>query len=317
MNLNCNYQFSNPAQSIITVGDLFEARCKMETAATASIDLPKLKVKFDEGKNYDLVILKSAQSAEDLNLQLTSYVVGPKDLKSITLTDGQLELTIQTPLQFEVKSILKPEEKPEMFGPMSGLSVAIPMIYWVFLGAILLLLITGSVGFIVRRVKRRKMLQRLKALDDGSQPVQQFFAGYRKIQRENIIFSARSESLDRDDKLEEQSAVELFKITRTIEAALRLFISRVFQIACFELSWKNSLSEFKKYNNLVFTILGDELTELTQEFQKIGKGSDKMTAKDVILISEKTRKWIEKADQLNRAILAKDTQQIKKMRGGK
>ncbi len=321
MDLNCSYQFSNPGETTLTVGELFGAHCTMvnNTMGDGPIDFNKVKVKFEEGKNYDLVIVKTIATPNEVDFIFTSYIVGPKKMPAVVLTDGQREIKIQPELNFEVKSVLKADKKPEMFGPMSGIAVPIPMFYWLVLGALLLLSISSFGTVAARRWKRRKMLARIKALDDGTQPVQQFFTTYRKLQRENAIFNARS---DADNKLLDSEAVtqttdELLKIVSMVEAAFKLFFTRTFRIASSEMSWPASIRELARHHELVYSIFGAELIELSREYQKIGVGKGKLEAKDAILISEKSRKWIEKADQLQRAIVAKDNQQIKRLRGGK
>lgn len=321
MNLNCSYKFSTVEPPTITVGDLFEAHCKMETPA--QLELKNLKVKFEEGKNYDLIIVRSAQSGDELHMALTSYVVGAKNLNSVVLTDGQQELFVQPPINFEVKSILKPDEKPEMFGPVSGIAVAIPLFYWVILATILVLLISSLITAITLRMKSKKRLHRIEALDDGTVPLQQFFTNYRRLQRENEIFNARSDSnefamvANETVHSEIQTKDELLNIISSVENALKLFIARTFRIASFEITWKATIAQLSKRHELVYEVNGNELVELSHEFQKIGIGKNKLEPKDAILISEKTRKWVEKADQLHKAIIAKDNQQIKKLRGAK
>ena len=97
---------------------------------------------------------------------------------------------------------------------------------------------------------------------------------------------------------------------------MQLYIARTFRIASLEQPWKKTASDLGKYNELVASFYGAELLELTREFQKVETGKSKLEAKDAISISEKSRKWIEKVDQLHKAILAKDSQLIKKLRGG-
>lgn len=321
MELNCNYVFPNQADPTITVGDIFIAHCALagDAVGTDVTDFSKFKVKFEEGKNYDVVVVKSLSTPQAVDFVLTSYTVGPKKIDKIVLTDGQHEMSFQAPLQFEVKSILKQEEKPEMFGPMVGLSVPIPIFYWVLLGAILFVSLSTISGVIVQSVKRKKLMKRLESLDDGSQPIQQYFANYRKLQRENAIFSARSDANDLDPGVlaNAQSPADLLRIVRNVEHALQLYLARTFRIASLEQSWRLTGNQLAKLNDVIYSVNGAELTELSREFLKIESGKNKLEAKDVILISEKSRKWVEKVDQLHKAILAKDTQLIKKLRGAK
>lgn len=316
MDLKCNFQFQTQTQPpTITVGELFEAHCQAPAEA-ARLELTKLKVKpVDDATKYQLVVVRSAQNGDSINFAMTSYLVGPKDINVITLTDGTQDFVVQTPapLKFEVKSILDPQQKPEMFGPITGLGIVIPMVYWVILGSVLVVALSTITAVLVSRFKRKRMLRRLESLDDGSQPIQQYFTNYRRLQREYAVYSARST----DIQSVEENNYEYLKIVRSVEQSLKIFISRVFRIPAFESTWRVTAKLLDSEHDSLYSIMGDDLVELGREFQKIGVTKNKIAPKDVVLISEKTRIWIEKADQLHRAIIAKDTQTIKKLRGTK
>ncbi len=355
MDLNCTYQFaSQNNEAKLTVGQLFQAHCQLPPNVT--VDLAKLKIKStaivaqnqqagsqpaappafgqpmmqgaqpgtgeasaekSPEKNYDIVFVKAAQGGEQLGVMFTSYTVGPHEISSVVLSDGTQDLAIVTPMKFEVQSILKPDEKPEMFGPISGLGVVIPSIYWVMLAVFVGITLT-SVGVSIRmRLRRRKLLKRLESLEDGTQPLPQFFTAYRKLQRENAVFSARTK-LDEDaDDDAIQPPDELLKLVKSVETSMRVFLGRAFRITQFEQSWNKILKELAKYHDVLYSVLGVELEEISREFRKAGIGKNKMAPKDALLICEKSRKWVERAEQLHAAILAKDTQLIKRLRGAK
>lgn len=321
MDLNCTYEFVNKEPKL-TVGQLFEAHCQLP--ANITVDLPKLKIKAPVDseaaptqKTYDVVFVKAAQGGEQLGMMLTSYAVGPHEISSLVLTDETQEYNIISPLRFEVQSILKPDEKPEMFGPISGVGVVIPLFYWVLLTSVIFLLIMSLGISTYRRIKRNRLLKRLESLEDGTLPLPQFFTSYRKLQRENATFNARTQI--ENDAVDEakQSLDELLKIVKTVEGSLRIFLARLFRSTQYEQSWKKILSELEDNHDFLFSMVGNDLLELSKEFQKVDKGKNKLEPKDALLISEKTRKWVERADQLQAAILAKDTQLIKRLRGSK
>lgn len=333
MDLNCTYEFLNN-QPKLTVGQLFQAHCQLP--ANTVVDLAKLKMKplpppespqgappaagagsLEATKDYNVVFVKAAQGGDQLGLMLTSYTVGAKDIPTIVLTDDTQEYTIVTPVKFEVTSILKPEEKPEMFGPISGLGVVIPLFYWLVLAAVVFIILS-SIGVSARaRMKRRKLLKRLESLEDGTQPLPQFFTSYRKLQRENAVFSTRSglENEASDEVI--QSPEELLKLVKTVEASLRVYLARAFKITLFEQPWKKIIAELEDNHDVLSSVFSKDLAELSSEFQKVGIGKNKLEPKDALLISEKSRKWVERADQLQAAIVAKDSQLIKRLRGAK
>tara|TARA_B110001454_G_C12723306_1_gene436408 strand:- start:19951 stop:20928 length:978 start_codon:yes stop_codon:yes gene_type:complete len=325
MDLNCTYEFLNN-QPKLTVGQLFQAHCQLPAGVT--VDLAKLKLKpmpapadaakgAEATKNYDIVFVKAAQGGEQLGLMLTSYTVGAKDIPSVTFTDDTQDYVLVSPIKFEVTSILKPDEKQEMFGPISGLGVVIPLFYWLLLAAIVLAMITSALVSLRSRMKRRKLLARLESLEDGTQPLPQFFTTYRKLQRENAVFSARS-NIDVEAATDViQNPDELLKLVKTVESSMRTYLARAFKITMFEQSWKKITAELEKNHDILYSALGAELVELSSEFQKVGIGKNKLEPKDALLISEKSRKWVERADQLQAAIKAKDSQLIKRLRGAK
>lgn len=331
MDLNCTYQFaSENNEAKLTVGQLFQAHCQLPP--NVKVDLAKLKIKSTAivahapqvsttdaapEKNYDIVFVKAAQGGEQLGIMFTSYMVGSHEISSLVLSDGTQDLAIITPMKFEVQSILKPDEKPEMYGPISGLGVVIPAFYWLLL-AIIVAFVLSFIGISIRmRLRRRKLLKRLDELQDGTQPLPQFFTSYRKLQRENAVFSARIKLDDNTDDKSIQSPEELLKLVKAVESSLRIFLGRAFCITKFEQSWKQILNELEKYHDFLYSIVGKDLEEITREFQKAGVGKNKLAPKDALLISEKTRKWVERAEQLQTAIIAKDTQLIKRLRGTK
>lgn len=332
MDLNCTYQFaSQNNEAKLTVGQLFQAHCQLPPNVT--VDLAKLKIKstaivaHDQQvgaqpatppeKSYDIVFVKAAQGGEQLGVMFTSYTVGPHEISSVVLSDGAQDLAIVTPMKFEVQSVLKPDEKPEMYGPISGLGVVIPSFYWIVL-AVFIGVALSSAGVAIRmRLRRRKLLKRLEDLENGTQPLPQFFTTYRKLQRENAVFSARTKLDENVDDDNIQSPEDLLKLVKSVEASLRVFLGRAFRITQFEQSWTKVLKELAKYHDVLYSVLGAELEEISREFRKAGIGKNKMAPKDALLISEKTRKWVERADQLHAAIIAKDTQMIKRLRGAK
>ncbi|MBL7554316.1 MAG: hypothetical protein JNM24_00735 [Bdellovibrionaceae bacterium] len=332
MDLNCTYQFANQNnEAKLTVGQLFQAHCQLPPNVT--VDLAKLKIKstaivaHDQQvgaqpatppeKNYDIVFVKAAQGGEQLGVMFTSYTVGPHEISSLVLSDGGQDLAIVTPMKFEVQSVLKPDEKPEMYGPISGLGVVIPSFYWIVL-AVFIGVVLSSAGVSIRkRLRRRKLLKRLEDLENGTQPLPQFFTAYRKLQRENAVFSARTKLDENADDDTIQSPEDLLKLVKSVETSLRAFLGRAFRITQFEQSWGKILKELAKYHDVLYSVLGAELEEISREFRKAGIGKNKMAPKDALLISEKTRKWVERADQLHAAIIAKDTQMIKRLRGAK
>lgn len=313
MKLTCQYQFPDVKSSpfgAFTVGDIFFSECVLDEAV--SIDLSHLKYKPAEKKSeYDLVVVSAASHDLSVNLALTSYVPGPKSFDGFELSDGKVVVKVESPLSFNVQSVIKQNEKVEPFGPMSGLLIPIPLSYWIFLVIIFFTIVASSIGLWVSFKRKKKLEVDLDALETGVSPLNQFFSSYRKLQRQYPIFFSGK---DQEDFISKEQFNEFVV---DLEATLKLYVARVLRTDRPSTVWKIHSRKLKSKNQVLNDFIGMDLLRLAEEIEKAKVANDKIKNKDGYFLAEKTRRWVEKTDQVQVALRNSDRILLKKLQGVK
>lgn len=320
MDLKCEFIFPlnrapkdaqiNEQINEMTVGDVFYAGC----TAPEKMEADKFVVKIDEKDKYTLKLLGSEHQDNKWVFKFTSYQVGnynyPNvELVAVATTDAAHSATVYNlgPVNFNVVSVLNPQEKTEPFGPFSGLSIGIPLLYWLILFFAILTVISSISGYFWVRWQRKKLLARLEEYEVSTSPLQQFYATYRKLQREHAFFH-RQENPTEEDK------VHFPVVLNEMEQALKLYLLRKFKTPALEKKWSATLNDVAKYHSEFMVFQYADLKEITKEIEKAKVAAMNLKPKDLIQISEKIRLFIEFSDNLQDAILRNDKPYLKKIR---
>jgi hypothetical protein len=210
-------------------------------------------------------------------------------------------------LNFKVNSILNPQEKVEPFGPFGGITISIPILYWIILVFAIVSILSSITGFFVVKWRRKKLLEKLNEYEISSTALQQFYTTYRKLQRDNAFFHSKTELSDDDKKM-------FSSVIQEMELALKLYLLRKFKTPALEKNWNYTLNDLNKYHHDFMSFQAEELKEIIKEIEKAKIAGINLKAKDIIQNFEKIRLFIEFSDNLQDALIRNDRAYIKKLR---
>lgn len=316
MDLKCEFIFpqaqgeTEGAAKQLTVGEIFYAGC----TAPEKIETSQLFLKLDEKQKYSLKLLGSENQDNKWVFKFTSYQVGAHEFPQVELikearteSTSTIEKYNLGPLNFKVASVLNPQEKNEPFGPFSGLSMGIPLLYWFVLLFAILTVLSSVSGYFLVRWRRKKMLARLEEFEIATSPLQQFYSTYRKLQREHAFFHLKDQEKDNDKQAYPMVLAEM-------EQALKLFLLRKFKTPAVQNKWNDTLKDISKYHSEFMSFQYSDLKEIIKELEKAKAAVENLKPKDLIQIFERMRLFIEFSDLLQDAILRNDKIYLKKMR---
>ncbi len=287
--LTCSLELANTRKSdgpALTVGEVFYIKCSGEFP---KLQKDKLEFRTDAADKYKIVLLQSEfPSSTEGVFKATSYKVGHHNIKAPQLVDPENSVVLSD-ITLDVTSVINPQEKPE--GPIAigGLTLSIPMIYWLVLLAIAIAI--GSLlglNFYRRRLRKR-LLDELSVHDSAQTPFQQFHSRLRRLQRGYVFLSGGESSQD-----------ELKKFVSEVSEAYRVFLARSYRVPA--LHWKDSLivADLKRHHRGLFNKCGVEIKEILKELSRAIKASVQVSEKDCAQFVEITRKSVDHLEMLNK-----------------
>ena len=268
----------------ITVGRTFLLNCKGEWPK--NLVLEKLQFKLADAEKYQIHLLGfEFRSGDEADMKITAYKAGPVKLQNLQLTDGSQTVDLG-PVQYQVATVIeKPQEgqaKVEPYGPIGPATIPIPLSY--FLAAAFVIALLGLlVGRKIYRIsQRRRLLAKLREHDSALTPIQQFHQNLRSLRRQSpIFFGAQTQKSDIDQAFE------------SLHQMLRLFLIRELHVPALEWSDKLILKDTKRYHAAVFREMGLPLKKLLNEFSLAQKNRDALSAQDIMVLAEQSRKLVE------------------------
>lgn len=225
--INCHIEIPEvaglPSQEL-TVGREFLLIC--EDAALASEKAPVRLVTPPE-KKYVLQILDQQKKDSQIRLKVTSYQTGAHDEQGLQLQVGTQSFLL-SPQKWVVKSVLQQGQQPppEPFGPFGPLKLSWPMSWWIFLGAMGLLLIFTGLLIYKKIQSRKRFLNELARLDLQGDAGARYFQTLRQVRRERGG-GVRATELD-------QATARL--AGQELDQALRSYLMQKMRIRAFDLS---------------------------------------------------------------------------------
>lgn len=285
----------------LTVGRVFFLRCQSgnETPWPKNIDIEKLQFVLTPEQKYQIKLLGfEFRTGDTADLKVTSYVGGPVDFKNLQVTD-QTQAVDLGPVQFKVKSVLEPpkegQAQVEAYGPMGPASIHFPLVYTVSIVLVIALLTLFIAQKVFRWSQRRRVLARLRQHDAALAPLPQFHQSWRKLRRENPVFFGKDFERTHIEGAFDQ-----------LNNFLRIFLIRELHVPALEWSDKLILADLRKYHKVVFLEAGPDLKKLLGEFTQGEKNKTTLSAQDILVLSEQTRRCVEKIDQVKASHLAKE-----------
>lgn len=278
--VNCQVQ-TPPDATELTVGARFVIRCE---GAWPALDAKSLELRLDEADKYKLKLL-TFQPAEAgaADLEVVSYVVGAHALKAVQLTDAQSSVVLGD-LQFTVASVQNPEEPvKEPFPPLGPMSF-FPWLFAALVAALLALLLAGLFVGVVRRRRRRKLLDEVLGKVYQSPPAPELYRELRALTRQYLFLT--------DPKASTEGA-PLVDILRALNAHFRVFLTRTYLVPAQRLPTAKVLAELAP-------ALGEESAALAQlghvlrELDRALDNEAKVRGADLAQLARLVREWVER-----------------------
>lgn len=272
-NLDC--QLELPESGSLTVGQVFNLNCQGEMS---ELKTEQLDLKLDAKDKYKLKLLKAeATPDKKLILKVTSYQVGAQQIQAAQLVDGEHSLTLN-PLQFEVKSVIDPQDPPAgPYGPVGPFDLSIPAIYWWGLGIFIAAVILAIVTKIIFKLKRKALMEELVRFETHLTPYNQFHQTLRRLQREYRFFTGI-----------EVSAEEIQKFIIDIDQTVRIYIGRSQKIPTLKVPARRIFKEFKS----------EHVAETKKLFQEIDRSREntQISGRDCAQLLNMSRDLVEKLE---------------------
>ena len=268
----------------LTVGRIFQLHCPVMLPEGFNLETAKLEIAENNKLTFKVFKILGEDKSTIL-IEGTFYRTGDWQLQDLVLTDGKQKVSLGK-LEAKVQSVVPPDVKAEVYGPIGPLKIPIPWIY-IFIIAVILLFLLGSIGIRLRRNWQRKsLLQRLREYETPLSPLQQFHAESRRWQRQYSFFH---------DFKNEDCSVSL--VLNEINRQVRIYFIRRFQIPALEWNAQLILKDLKKYHRKIyddnFEVIKKWFTEMTRALSP----DFQLKAKDVIQLLEEARKMLEKLDR--------------------
>ena len=268
----------------LTVGQIFEFDCQGKIPLTFKVDAAQVTGLEDK---YSLKVLKfEVKTPESVQIQFTTYRVGPHKLEKIVIGDGQS--TLEFPgANFEVKSVLPPAEAkaepPKPYGPFGPMTIPTPWVYWVILASVLgIVFMLMALGW-KRRRNRIEVLKQVKNRTTGPTPVVQFHRDLR-------ILTKKAGVQDPQDTLQIAPQIYLKELRMIGET----FWGQKFNLALLDQGSAKLEKEFKSYAPKVYVKYKNELKFWNKRWQRLNATTSQAKTQDFIDITLETRNLIEK-----------------------
>lgn len=253
-----------PALAELTVGAKFAMKCRGDIAVEWTKD--PVKVFFAKPEEmYTLQILSSEQLAEhDARFIVTGYKAGQHKPEYIRILQGDKGFEVAKP-EWEIKSVLKQGEQPQMYPPFGPFSVGFPLWIGVVAFLALALVIYAVVRKIQRTADRRRMLEDLKRHRTALSPLHQFYRDARGLRKRlhNV-----------------KDASELKSISEDLDKEFRLYVLRQFEIPTLDWSDSDILRDLRKRHRKVYSKASDVLKKTLRELVRM-KSQPQVLLKDV------------------------------------
>lgn len=215
-----------------------------------------------------LLSVEKMTSAE-ATFKVTSYRVGEREQLTLVLTDGskQAEMKLEN---FTVASVIDPQNPPEGFyGTYGPFSLGFPLIYWVFLLAVLSLVVGGILYKWWKRSYRRRLLEQMRVYDGAQNPYFQFHHDIRKLLRAEALFLGAA--------VDETS---VRRVIETLDTSYKMYLGREYLVPTLYFTDRQILRDFKKTIPNLYREHKDKFKKNLAELSRAKKNPGSLLKKD-------------------------------------
>ncbi len=264
----------------LTVGREFYVQCDGDFKNVRG-DEPLTMVQPPPTDPFSLKILGvHKKNDQQLDLLVTSYVTGQLQIPGFTIRLGETELKSETPLSFEVVSLVQEQEQKgvqvEPFGPFGPFSVNISFFFYLGIAVWALLVLSGFVVIFLQS-RRRKWYLTQTPFQASIKPLIEFEKVIRTFQNVN------------EEKIIEQ--------TRILNQCWRVYWTRRFAFPAMFWSERRLLNELKRDHRSFYEKNKKLCDHFIGEMRKIRTGELKPQMNEFDKLVRETRIFIEKVDE--------------------
>lgn len=270
----------DPENLVLTVGERFALRCFGDEVPEKNETFP-FKFQSDPADPYGLILLKAESSSKnEIRFEVTSAVVGKKDVATYQLVQGEQKWTM-APLGFEVRSVQDAQNPvQEPYASVGPLGLSVPWYYWAGLVASISLIGIGVSLRVLSKIRRRKKLEQILAMASGANPHAELFANLRRFERSSEFLLRPAEVVNPEVA---QKALE------DLEKWYGVFLSRIFLIPFLNMSTTGALRTLRREHPKLDPETYRMIQSLLHEIKKSRPGQ--MTGVDFGQLLE----WIKKS----------------------
>lgn len=272
----------------LTVGREFFLSCKGDWPR--DLVQEKLQLLVPAQAKYQIQLLGfEFRTPEVADIKVTSHQAVPAKFDNLQITDGKTTVDlgrVQYPVQTVIEKSEDPSQKVEAYGAIGPAAIALPLVY-IVTGVLIFMAV---VGFVTKKLyrysQRRRLLAKLKDHDSALSPLNQFHHSMRRLQRDNTVYFG--------GKGEPEHILQAFD---ELDSIFRLFLTRELHVPAFDWGTKLILANIRKYHHSVYQESAVDLKKLLSEYSLAVKNRETLTDKDILVLSEQTRRLIEKLDR--------------------
>lgn len=241
LDVNCRLKLLlNPQAKSITVGELAKLQCQLDQGQQWP-PLNELKIEVPPEQQQAFYVHKlSLANPEELEILLTSVVVGDHQIQGVKLKHQDQDAYLIAPVSLKVSSVIDPQ-KPikEPFGPMIIQNPMLPTSFLISALVIVLILFLSGFWRMFKAIKNNRKKKAFAKLVDNSLPAyQQLSNGLRAIRQSPWYW---------DKSFEVKNSSEVNELVQLFKQEFNIYIGRVYQVPLSEWSLKQ---QSKWYKNL-------------------------------------------------------------------
>lgn len=242
-----------------------------------SFDFTKAQIKLEENQKYLVKVLKAeARSVSNFDVDLTLYVAGQAQLPDMILTDGANEISLGQQ-NFQVQTVLESAQDgkpPKPYSYLFPLKLEWPALYFILVGVVLALLITGLILQLRRAARYSRLIADLQKYNSSLSPDLQFYKSLRQAEKMQYPIDE-------------------------LEKAFRLYVLRLFNVPMFVLN-NRQIINFMKKRKPIYKVERTQLQKILSEFEEIQKNKIELSAPLKSELVSKMYRFVDRTQQIGK-----------------
>ncbi|MCC6137226.1 MAG: hypothetical protein IT287_01230 [Bdellovibrionaceae bacterium] len=275
----CEISKPTEKEGSFTVGEVFAINCQ---GPELSLTEP-LQVKFPEGKEYSLVLLKKLElTSTKLSFEATSYRATQHSFPYLDFVDAKGGGFVSQPLNLQVMSLL-PQPPPKTIAAGYG-PVTMGWPVWLFFTIFLIVAVLMGWTFVFfrKRIQRKNLEKNIRKFLSPLGSYHQFSKDVRKL-RSSVLFSERHE----------WPTPQVQSYIVDLDQHFRMFLLREFTVPATSWTSRQTQKAIKSKAKHSYHIFSDSLRKALQELDRALSSFEQMKAHDCDQLTRMVVKTVE------------------------